>query len=152
MVFADVVRERGGGESARPRLHRRHAVAANRRGGSRKWRGTTPSTRRIAAGIHAIAGQANDRLHIPRTRFRILHHCLPAGGGSMKAGRGELLDYVVRTIEELSRDWDYSRPVGPESLLFTELGLESLHVLAIRTAIHHHSQSHLPPPQLLHNV
>jgi len=51
----------------------------------------------------------------------------------MKAGRGELLDYVVRTIEELSRDWDYSRPVGPESLLFTELGLESLDVVGAGT-------------------
>jgi len=70
----------------------------------------------------------------------------------MTAGRGELLDYVLRTIEELSRDWDYSRPVGPESLLFTELGLESLDVVVLGTAIQEHYKFQMPLAELLADV
>jgi acyl carrier protein len=70
----------------------------------------------------------------------------------MNTGRGELLDYVLRTIEELSRDWDYSRPVGPESLLFTELGLESLDVVVLGTAIQEHYKFQMPLAELLSDV
>jgi acyl carrier protein len=70
----------------------------------------------------------------------------------MKAERGELLNYVLRTIEELSRDWDYSRPVGPESLLFAELGLESLDVVVLGTAIQEHYKFQMPLAELLSDV
>lgn len=70
----------------------------------------------------------------------------------MKASRAEILDYVVRTIEELSQDWDYSREVGAQSLLFTELGMESLDVVVLGTAIQEHYQFQMPLAELLAEV
>jgi acyl carrier protein len=67
----------------------------------------------------------------------------------MKASREEILDYVLRTIEELAHDWDYSSPVTPDSLLFTELGLESLDVVVLGTAIQEHYRFHMPFAEFL---
>jgi acyl carrier protein len=70
----------------------------------------------------------------------------------MKANLGEILDYVVRTIEELSRDWDYSRPISGETLLFSELGLESLDVVVLGTSIQEHFHFQMPLAELLADV
>lgn len=70
----------------------------------------------------------------------------------MKATREQILDYIVRTIEDLAQDWDYSREVGPQSLLFTELGMESLDVVVLGTAIQEHYQFQMPFAELLAEV
>ena len=44
----------------------------------------------------------------------------------MRPSRQEILDYLLRTMQDLTQDWDYAEPVSAESLLFTEVGLESL--------------------------
>jgi len=67
----------------------------------------------------------------------------------MKPSRKEIADYILRMIEELSHDWDYSRAVTPESLLFTELGLESLDVVVLGTTIQEHYQFQMPFAELL---
>lgn len=67
----------------------------------------------------------------------------------MKRSRQEILDYVFRTIEELSQDWDYACAVTPNSLLFTELGLESLDVVVLGTAIQEHYQFQMPFAEFL---
>lgn len=70
----------------------------------------------------------------------------------MKAARPEIQDYILKTIEELSQDWDFSKEVGPESLLFAELGLESLDVVVLGTAIQEHYRFQMPLAELLADV
>jgi acyl carrier protein len=70
----------------------------------------------------------------------------------MKSNRQEIQDYVLATLQELCRDWDYSRPVGPESLLFSELGLESLDAVVLGTTIQEHFETPLPFAELLSEI
>jgi acyl carrier protein len=70
----------------------------------------------------------------------------------VKPTREEIQAYVLATLQELCRDWDYSRPVGPESLLFTELGLESLDAVVLGTIIQEHFQRPLPFAELLAEI
>jgi acyl carrier protein len=70
----------------------------------------------------------------------------------MKPNREAIQNYVLETLGELSQDWDYSRPVGPESLLFSELGLESLDVVVLGTTIQEHYQKQMPFAELLGEI
>ena len=70
----------------------------------------------------------------------------------MKPTHDEIQDYVLATLQDLCRDWDYSRPVGPGSLLFTELGLESLDAVVLGTIIQEHFQQPLPFAELLAEI
>jgi len=67
----------------------------------------------------------------------------------MKTNRKEILDYVLKTIEDLAHDWDYSSAITPDSLLFTELGLESLDVVVLGTAIQEHYRFQMPFAEFL---
>ena len=59
--------------------------------------------------------------------------------------REEVLNYVLQTVQNLCQDWDYADPVGPASLLFTGLGLE--------TAIQeHYQQTQMPFAELLPDI
>jgi len=64
----------------------------------------------------------------------------------------EVLDYVLQTVQGLCQDWDYEDPVGPDSLLFTELGLESLDAVVLGTAIQEHYQVQMPFAELLAEI
>lgn len=70
----------------------------------------------------------------------------------MKQTRQEILEYVLKLMGELCQDWDYSRPVGPDSLLFTELGLGSLDAVVLGTAIQEHYATHMPFAELLAEI
>jgi acyl carrier protein len=71
---------------------------------------------------------------------------------TVKPTREEIQEYVLATLQELCHDWDYSRPVGPGSLLFTELGLESLDAVVLGTIIQEHFQKPLPFSELLAEI
>jgi acyl carrier protein len=66
--------------------------------------------------------------------------------------REQIQDYILTTLQELCQDWDYSRPVGPDSRLFTELGLESLDAVVLGTTIQEHFQKPLPFAELLAEI
>lgn len=66
----------------------------------------------------------------------------------MSATRQEILGYVLGLLQELVRDWDYARPVGPETHLFSELGFESLDAVVLGTAIQEHYQRPMPFAEL----
>jgi acyl carrier protein len=70
----------------------------------------------------------------------------------VKPTREEIQDYLLATLQELGRDWDYSRPVGPGSLLFSELGLESLDAVVLGTIIQEHFHQPLPFAELLSEI
>jgi hypothetical protein len=67
----------------------------------------------------------------------------------MRANRQEILDYLLRTMQDLTQDWDYAEPVSAESLLFTEVGLESV---ILGTAIQEHYQTPMPFAELLAEI
>jgi len=74
------------------------------------------------------------------------------GAVRMSASRQEILDYLLQKMGELTQDWDYPDPVRPESLLFTELGFESLDAVVLCTAIQEHYQTPMPFAELLAEI
>lgn len=70
----------------------------------------------------------------------------------MKPTQPEILAYVLNTVQGLCQDWDYADPVGPESLLFTGLGMESLDAVVLCTAIQDHYQTTMPFAELLADI
>ena len=70
----------------------------------------------------------------------------------MKPTQPEILAYVLKTVQDLCQDWDYADPVGPESLLFTGLGMESLDAVVLCTAIQEHYQTTMPFAELLADI
>jgi acyl carrier protein len=67
----------------------------------------------------------------------------------MKPTQPEILAYVLKTVQDLCQDWDYADPVGPDSLLFTGLGMESLDAVVLCTAIQEHYRITMPFAELL---
>ena len=74
------------------------------------------------------------------------------GAVPMRPSRQEILDYLLQKMGELTQDWDYPDPVGPESKLFTELGFESLDAVVLCTAIQEHYQTPMPFAELLAEI
>lgn len=74
------------------------------------------------------------------------------GALRMRPNRQEILDYLLHKMGELTQDWDYPDPVRPESLLFTELGFESLDAVVLCTAIQEHYQTPMPFAELLAEI
>lgn len=70
----------------------------------------------------------------------------------MRPSRQEILDYLLETMSSLTQDWDYAEPVTAESLLFTEVGLESLDAVVLGTAIQEHYQTPMPFAELLAEI
>jgi acyl carrier protein len=70
----------------------------------------------------------------------------------MKQTRQEALDYVLQMVQGLCQDWDYADPVGPDALLFTGLGLESLDAVVLGTAIQEHYRIQMPFAELLADI
>ncbi|MGC9947898.1 MAG: hypothetical protein ABSF64_16150 [Bryobacteraceae bacterium] len=63
----------------------------------------------------------------------------------MKPTQPEILAYVLKTVQDLCQDWDYADPVGPQSLLFSGLGLESLDAVVLCNHIQEHYQATMMP-------
>jgi len=70
----------------------------------------------------------------------------------MKPVRPEILAYLLETVTGLCQDWDFVDPVGPDSLLFTGLGFESLDAVVLCTAIQEHYQTPMPFAELLAEI
>ncbi len=74
------------------------------------------------------------------------------GAVRMRPSRQDILDYLLQKMGELTEDWDYTDPVRPESLLFTELGFESLDAVVLCTAIQEHFKTPMPFAELLAEI
>jgi acyl carrier protein len=70
----------------------------------------------------------------------------------MTEGREEIEGYVLKVLQELADDWDYSSAVGPATGLFRDLGFESLDAVVLGTAIQEHYQCVMPFAELLADV
>lgn len=67
----------------------------------------------------------------------------------MNVTRDQVKDYVLQKLLELSQDWDNPTEVGQASLLFSELGFESLDAVVLGVAIQEHFGRPLPFAELL---
>jgi acyl carrier protein len=76
-------------------------------------------------------------------------HGMQIKGSRMKQSRQEILDYVLQSLSELSQDWDYSEPVGPETLLFSQMGLDSLDLVVLGTGMQEHYGQQMPFAEFL---
>jgi len=70
----------------------------------------------------------------------------------MKPTPPEIHAYVLKTVQDLCGDWDYTDPVGPESLLFTGLGMGSLEAVVLCQAIQEHYAIIMPFAELLSEI
>ena len=55
-------------------------------------------------------------------------------------------------MQDLCQDWDYTDEVGPQSLLFTGVGMESLDAVVLCTAIQEHYRIQMPFVELLADI
>ena len=62
----------------------------------------------------------------------------------MTSNREEVLRHITQLLSDVARDWDYSRAIGPETQLFSELGFESLDIVVLGTAIQEHYRKPMP--------
>jgi len=67
---------------------------------------------------------------------------------AMTPTRDQIQNHVQQLLKELARDWDYSTEIDGETLLFRQLGFESLDIVVLGTAIQEHYGRTLPFSQL----
>ena len=67
---------------------------------------------------------------------------------SMNPTREQILTDVQELLKELARDWDYARDIDGATLLFRQLGFESLDIVVLGTAIQERYGRTLPFSQL----
>lgn len=67
----------------------------------------------------------------------------------MRPSRDAIFSRVRELLEQLAQDWDHARPVGADTLLFSELGFESLDAVVLGTAIQEEYQQTMPFVELL---
>jgi acyl carrier protein len=56
----------------------------------------------------------------------------------MSASKAEVQEYILQKLQEISSDSGYDSEIGLDSLLFTELGFESLDAVVLGVAIQTH--------------
>jgi acyl carrier protein len=64
----------------------------------------------------------------------------------------EIEQQVIKLLETVARDWEYSSGIGPGTRLFADLGFESLDAVVLGTAIQEHYQRSMPFAELLAEV
>jgi len=74
------------------------------------------------------------------------------GSTDVALDRDAIEAHLVALLQELSRDWEYSRTVDAATGLFTDLGFESLDAVVLGTAIQEHYQRTMPFAELFADV
>ncbi len=59
---------------------------------------------------------------------------------------------VVNLLSQLSRDWEYSGEITPDTLLFADLGFESIDTVVLASFVQEHYGRPMPFPQLLADI
>lgn len=66
----------------------------------------------------------------------------------MSTFKTNIEEYILGKLREISKDCDYSSEVGRDSLIFTQLGFESLDVVVLGVAIQDHFNRPMPFAEL----
>ncbi len=67
----------------------------------------------------------------------------------MSFSKEQVRVYISGRLAELSADWDFDGEVGPDTLLFTQLGMESLDAVVLGVSIQEHFGRQMPFAELL---
>ncbi len=67
----------------------------------------------------------------------------------MNVTRGQVEEYILTKLVELSQDWDSDSEIGESALIFSQLGFESLDAVVLGVAIQEHFGQPLPFSELL---
>jgi acyl carrier protein len=62
----------------------------------------------------------------------------------MEKTREEIMDDMLRLLRQLADDWEYTGEITPQTRLFTDMGLASLDVVVLGTAVQEHYGRILP--------
>ena len=62
----------------------------------------------------------------------------------MKPSREEIMGDVLGLLRKLADDWEYSGEIRPETRFFADMGLRSLDVVVLGTAIQEHYKQVFP--------
>ena len=65
------------------------------------------------------------------------------------SSKEQVQGYIYERLAELSADWDFDAEVGPDTLLFTQLGMESLDAVVLGVSIQEHYGRQMPFAELL---
>lgn len=119
----------------------------------------------LAAGIIEVRPTDAALMHLPELRgksmivytaresnFVFSAIIYQQGAVRMRPSRQEIMDYLLQKLGDLCQDWDYPDPVTAQSLLFTQLGFESLDAVVLCTAIQEHYQKAMPFAELLAEI
>jgi acyl carrier protein len=63
--------------------------------------------------------------------------------------REAILEDVLELVNQLAKDWEYSGGISPDTLLFADLGFESIDAVVLASFIQERYKQQFPFPQLL---
>lgn len=63
-----------------------------------------------------------------------------------------ILSSVLDLLNQLSRDWEYSGEITPETMLFADLGFESIDAVILSSFVQEHYGRTFPFPELLAEI
>jgi len=63
-----------------------------------------------------------------------------------------ILTDVINLLNQLARDWEYSGEITPDTLLFADLGFESIDAVILASFVQEHYGRPFPFPQLLAEI
>lgn len=66
----------------------------------------------------------------------------------MKVSREQIMEDVLGLLRQLAGDWEYSGEINADTRFFADMGLQSLDVVVLGTAIQEHYGQRLPFVQL----
>jgi acyl carrier protein len=70
----------------------------------------------------------------------------------MKASRDQILADVLDLLRKLADDWEYTGEITPQTRFFADMGLGSLDVVVLGTAVQEHYKQVLPFAELFAQV
>lgn len=66
--------------------------------------------------------------------------------------REEVMADVLQLLNQLADDWEYGGEITPQTYLFADMGLESLDVVVLATAIQEHYGRVMPFPEFFAEI
>jgi acyl carrier protein len=70
----------------------------------------------------------------------------------MKASREQIMADVLGLLRKLADDWEYTGEITPQTRFFADMGLGSLDVVVLGTAVQEHYKQVLPFAELFAQV
>ncbi len=64
----------------------------------------------------------------------------------------QIMDYTLGLLQQLASDWEYDGVITPTTLLFSELGLQSLDVVVLGNSMQEHYGKSIPYAELLSDI